>query len=88
MFWGFVVLTIGTAEIIARGLFPGFTYALILPTPLYQLYTLSQELFALLVLAAVALRSVSPARVKPRRLQGDKLEHSRRDLHPLDDRRR
>ena len=51
VFWGFVVLTVGTAEIIAGGLVPGFSYAAILPAPLvWRLYQLSQELFALLVL--------------------------------------
>jgi Fe-S oxidoreductase/nitrate reductase gamma subunit len=73
VFWGFVVLTIGTAEIILSGLFPGFTYASILPTPLYSLYVLSQELFALLVLAAVAVLLYRRIIVKPKRLQGDKV---------------
>ena len=71
VFWGFVVLTIGTAEIIAGGLFPGFSYALILPAPLYYLYLLSQELFALLVLAAVGALLYRRLVIKPKRLQGD-----------------
>jgi Fe-S oxidoreductase/nitrate reductase gamma subunit len=73
VFWGFVVLTIGTAEIIISGLFPGFSYAMILPTPVYALYTLSQELFAVLVLAAVAVLLYRRIVVKPARLQGDKV---------------
>ncbi|MDQ6737858.1 MAG: heterodisulfide reductase-related iron-sulfur binding cluster [Gemmatimonadota bacterium] len=73
VFWGFVVLTIGTAEIILSGLFPGFSYALILPTSLYRFYTLSQELFALLVLAAVSMLLYRRIFVKPRRLQGDRV---------------
>lgn len=73
VFWGFVVLTIGTAEIIIGGLFPGFSYAMILPSPLYALYTLSQELFALLVLAAVGVLLYRRIVVKPKRLQGDKV---------------
>jgi Fe-S oxidoreductase len=71
VFWGFVVLTIGTAEIIAGGLVPGFSYAAILPAPLYGLYLLSQELFALLVLAAVGALLYRRGVVKPKRLQGD-----------------
>lgn len=71
VFWGFVVLTIGTAEIILQGLFPGFTYAAILPRPLYLFYILSQELFAVLVLVAVAALLYRRIVVKPRRLQGD-----------------
>ncbi|MDQ2890831.1 MAG: heterodisulfide reductase-related iron-sulfur binding cluster [Gemmatimonadota bacterium] len=73
VFWGFVVLTVGTAEIILGGLFPGFSYARILPAPLFALYTLSQELFALLVLAAVSMLLYRRIVVKPRRLQGDKV---------------
>ena len=73
VFWGFVVLTIGTAEIIISGLFPGFSYAMILPAPIYALYTLSQELFALLVLAAVGVLLYRRIVVKPARLQGDKV---------------
>ncbi|HEY8309202.1 MAG TPA: hypothetical protein VIG47_01535, partial [Gemmatimonadaceae bacterium] len=68
VFWGFVVLTVGTGEIILSGLFPGFTYASILPAPIYSLYTLSQELFALLVLAAVAVLLYRRIVVKPKRL--------------------
>ncbi len=67
------MLTIGTAEIIISGLFPGFSYATILPAPLYALYTLSQELFALLVLAAVAVLLYRRIVVKPARLQGDRV---------------
>ena len=71
VFWGFVVLTIGTGEIILGGLFPGFSYASILPSPLYTLYLLSQELFALLVIGAVGALLYRRLVVKPRRLQGD-----------------
>jgi heterodisulfide reductase subunit C len=81
------VLTAGTAEIMARGVWPGFSYAAILPAPLYALYTLSQELFALLVLGAVSVLLYRRLVVKPRRLQGDKVHSGDRDLHPRDDRR-
>ncbi|HEY5086599.1 MAG TPA: (Fe-S)-binding protein [Gemmatimonadaceae bacterium] len=73
VFWGFVVLTIGTAEIIIGGLFPGFSYAAILPAPIFSFYALSQEMFALLVLAAVAVLLYRRIVVKPKRLQGDKV---------------
>jgi len=73
VFWGFVVLTIGTVEIIASGLFPGFNYARILPAPIYSLYVLSQEFFAVLVLVAVAALLYRRIVVKPARLQGDKV---------------
>ena len=73
VFWGFVVLTIGTAEIILSGLFPGFSYAVILPAPIFSLYTLSQELFALLVLVAVVALLYRRIVIKPKRLQGDRV---------------
>lgn len=73
VFWGFVVLTIGTAEIILSGLFPGFDYSRVLPSPIYSLYTLSQELFALLVLVAVGGLLYRRIVIKPARLQGDKV---------------
>lgn len=73
VFWGFVVLTIGTAEIILGGLFPGFDYSRVLPSPIYSLYTLSQELFALLVLVAVCALLYRRIVIKPARLQGDKV---------------
>ena len=37
IFWGFMVLTAGTVEILIQGVFSGFSYALILPKPVYQL---------------------------------------------------
>ncbi|HKG94641.1 MAG TPA: (Fe-S)-binding protein [Gemmatimonadaceae bacterium] len=73
VFWGFVVLTVGTAEILVQGVFPAFSYERILPRPLYALYTLSQEAFALFVLGAVAWLLYRRLVIKPRRLQGDKV---------------
>lgn len=73
VFWGFVVLTVGTAEIIVGGLFPGFNYSRILPSPIYSLYTMSQELFALLVLVAVGGLLYRRIVIKPARLQGDRV---------------
>ena len=73
VFWGFVVLTLGSAEILARGVFPAFGFERILPAPLYNLFLLSQELFAGLVLAAVAVLLYRRLVIKPKRLQGDKV---------------
>src|SRR4051812_21191306 len=50
IFWGFMVLTAGTAEILVQGVIPSFSYALLLPRPIYQLYSLSQDGFAAIVL--------------------------------------
>src|SRR5919112_1070103 len=46
IFWGFMVLTVGTIEILIQGVFSAFSYALILPKPIYQLYSMSQDGFA------------------------------------------
>src|SRR5215211_5766385 len=73
VFWGFMVLTIGTVEILARGVFPAFGFERFLPAPIYGLFLLSQELFAALVLAAVAVLLYRRLVVKPKRLQGDKV---------------
>jgi Fe-S oxidoreductase len=76
IFWGFMVLTAGTVEILIQGVFSNFSYALILPRPMYQLYGLSQEGFAVLVIAAVAFALYRRLVLHPRRLEGDKLEHT------------
>jgi Fe-S oxidoreductase/nitrate reductase gamma subunit len=73
VFWGFIVLTLGSTEILARGVFPAFGFDKILPAPVYALFLLSQELFAGLVLAAVAVLLYRRLVIKPKRLQGDKV---------------
>src|SRR5215218_8694810 len=73
VFWGFMVLTIGTAEILVRGVFPVFGFDRFLPAPVYGLFLLSQELFAGLVLAAVGVLLYRRLVIKPKRLQGDKV---------------
>jgi len=76
VFWGFLVITAGTAEILLHGVWPGFSYEHILPRPLWQLFTLSQELFAVVVLVAVSWllwrRIMSP----PKRLQGKEIHNT------------
>ena len=52
IFWGFMVLTAGTAELLISGVFPTFSYARFLPAPLYHGYELSQDGFAVMVLGA------------------------------------
>ncbi|HEY0970580.1 MAG TPA: heterodisulfide reductase-related iron-sulfur binding cluster [Gemmatimonadales bacterium] len=71
VFWGFVVLGAGSLEILIQGVAPGFSYGSFLPAPLYALYWLSQEAFALLVIAAVSVLLYRRLVTKPRRLQGD-----------------
>lgn len=71
VFWGFIVLTAGSIEILLSGVIPAFSYARILPSPLYGVFVLSQELFALFVLVAVALLLWRRLVIRPERLQGD-----------------
>ncbi|HEX7019195.1 MAG TPA: heterodisulfide reductase-related iron-sulfur binding cluster [Gemmatimonadaceae bacterium] len=76
IFWGFMVLTAGTLEILVEGVWPGFSYALLLPYPLYAVYALSQDVFALIVLGAIAFAFYRRLVLHPRRLEGDNLEHA------------
>ena len=73
VFWGFLVLTAGSAEIILQGIFPAFGFDDLLPERAYQGFLLSQEAFAFLVLGAVSVLLFRRLVVKPRRLQGDKV---------------
>jgi hypothetical protein len=50
-----MVLTAGTVEILIAGVFPRFSFTLLLPGALYRGYSLSQDVFALLVIGAVGL---------------------------------
>jgi Fe-S oxidoreductase/nitrate reductase gamma subunit len=76
IFWGFMVLTAGTVEILIAGLFPRFSFALFLPRPIFALYTASQDVFAVLVIAAVAFALYRRLVLHPKRLEGDNLEHT------------
>ena len=75
IFWGFVVLTSGTVELLLNGSFPSFSYAF-LPSRLYGFYSASQDLFGVLVLAAIAFAFYRRLVLHPARLEGDNLEHS------------
>jgi len=70
IFWGFLVLTAGTTELILHGMMPAITFAF-LPAPLYTAYSLSQDLFGLLVLGAVLFAFYRRLVIHPKRLQGD-----------------
>lgn len=71
VFWGFVVLTLGSAEILVNGVVPAFRFEALLPGPLFAAFVLSQEFFALFVLVAVSLLLYRRLVLKPARLQGD-----------------
>jgi len=75
IFWGFIVLTAGTLELIAQGIYPPFSYGF-LPTWAYRAYSVSQDVFGVLVLGAVAFALFRRLVLRPRRLQGDGLEQA------------
>ncbi len=74
IFWGFCVLTAGTVELIVNGILPGFSFGF-LPRRLYQLYSVSQDGFGVIVLVAVAFAFFRRLVLHPKRLQGDKIHH-------------
>jgi len=71
VFWGFCVLGLGTVEIMVQGLYTPFTWNVLLPQPLYVAYVLSQELFAVFVLAPVGYLLYRRLVLRPRRFQID-----------------
>jgi Fe-S oxidoreductase len=71
VFWGFVVLGLGTVEILIQGLFTGFTWDTILPRFLYLPYVVSQEVFAVFVLIPVAYLLYRRLVIKPKRFTVD-----------------
>jgi Fe-S oxidoreductase len=76
IFWGFMVLTAGTVEILIAGVYPGFSYVLILPPVVYSAFSASQDIFAVLVLASVSFALFRRVFLHPKRLEGDNLEHT------------
>jgi Fe-S oxidoreductase/nitrate reductase gamma subunit len=71
-----MVLTAGTAEIVIAGVFPRFSFAQLLPDALYRVFSLSQDVFAVLVIAAVGFALYRRLFLHPKRLEGDNLEHT------------
>jgi len=75
IFWGFMVLTAGTVEILVQGVFPAFGFDDVLPHALFVPYSLSQDVFAVFVLGAVGFAFFRRLVLHPKRLEGDDLEH-------------
>lgn len=71
VFWGFIVLGLGSLEVLIQGVAPGFGYSNFVPAPIYAVFAFSQELFGLFVLVAVTILLWRRLVTKPRRLQGD-----------------
>ncbi|MBX3179090.1 MAG: 4Fe-4S dicluster domain-containing protein [Candidatus Hydrogenedentes bacterium] len=68
IFWGFFVLTFGTIEGLASGVFPDFSFAFL--GPIYWLMNTCQDFFGLLVLLAIGAALWRRLVVKPKRLEG------------------
>lgn len=77
IFWGFLVLGAGTTEMLIGGVFPSFGAEHFLPEPFWRLFVLSQELFAVLVLGAVAFALFRRLTKRVERLLG-------KETHPGD----
>lgn len=73
VFWGFLVITAGSAEILVNGVIPAFEFERLLPAPVFGVFLISQELFAIFVLVAVSVLLWRRIVTKPARLQGDKV---------------
>src|SRR4051812_2580963 len=70
IFWGFCVLTAGTAEFVVRGVAPEFSYSNYLPGFLYRFYAVNQDVWGALVIAAVAFALFRRLTHRVARLQG------------------
>lgn len=75
IFWGFMVLTAGTIELVVSGVFSGFSYTLLLPDPAFAAYEASQDAFAVFVLGAIAFAYFRRLVLHPPRLDGDNVGH-------------
>jgi len=67
IFWGFFVLTYGTLEGLIAGVFRGFSFAWM--GPIYPVMNTLQDIFAVLVLAALAVAAYRRLVIKPKRLE-------------------
>jgi Fe-S oxidoreductase len=68
IFWGFILLTIGTAEGLMAGIIPGFSLDFL--GPLYYLLNTLQDLLALCVVMAIIVSLFRRLVLKPKRLEG------------------
>ena len=71
IFWGFIFITLGTAEHILGIIIPGFGYELIIGTTASGMLSFLLEIFGLLVLGAIVVSLVRRFFFKPLRLRID-----------------
>lgn len=72
IFWGFFVLTFGTIECLIASVVQGFSFAFL--GPIYFAMNTMQDVFAVLVLAALAAAAYRRLIIRPKRLETN-LEH-------------
>lgn len=70
IFWGFMFLTFGTVEGLLAGFIDGFSFSFL--GLLYPVMNTGQDLFGVLVLAAIVVALVRRIIIKPVRLEGPK----------------
>lgn len=70
IFWGFCILTAGTVEFLVAGVFGSFSFSDFLPDALYQFYTVNQDIWGALVLAAVSFALFRRITKRVKRLMG------------------
>ncbi len=69
IFWGFIILSLGTLETFIRGFAGEFRYDMILGAPLTRLYGALLDLFGMAVLVAIGFALFRRFVQKPRRLE-------------------
>ena len=65
IFWGFLIITVGTAEVLVAGLWPAFTYDVLLPHSAYLGLEALIDVFNLLVLLTVTWAVIRRVFVRP-----------------------
>ncbi|MBI5166555.1 MAG: 4Fe-4S dicluster domain-containing protein [candidate division NC10 bacterium] len=70
IFWGFIVFSLGTIEILGKGLYKGFSLPLLGSGQPHQYLAFLQDVFALLVIAGVLMATYRRLVLRPERLGG------------------
>jgi len=66
IFWGFLIITVGTAELMVKGLFPAFSYSMVIGTTLDHVFKTVLDLTNLVVLVIMAWAFFRRIVLKPR----------------------
>ena len=66
IFWGFLLITIGTSELMVAGLFPSFNFGLLLPQVAYTALLTTIDIFNLIVLCAILWALFRRAVIRPK----------------------